>query len=185
VIVTLLGINENSIQDTATVTVLDTIAPVADVETLADITAECEVTELTTPTATDNCSGTVSGEHDAELPITTVGTTTVTWTYDDGHGNISKQTQNIVIAEDDTSPEITCVENVSFNLKSGEEYYLVEGDELDPVFDDNCTIAGIENDFNYSGTLEGAQVSVGDTIITWTATDVAGNISTCSFTKDI
>ena len=55
-IVTLLGINENSIQDTATVTVLDTIAPVADVETLADITAECEVTEpvsythLTLPT---------------------------------------------------------------------------------------------------------------------------------------
>jgi hypothetical protein len=177
--------NGNTSSQTQNVVINDVTVPVPDNASLDDITAECQVNSLTSPTATDNCAGTVTGTHNVTLPITAQGTTLVTWTYDDGNGNTSTQTQNVVIAEDDISPEITCVENVSFNLKSGEEFYLVEGDELDLVFDDNCTIAGIENDFNYSATLEGAQVSVGDTIITWTATDLAGNISTCSFTLSI
>ncbi|NVK08552.1 MAG: gliding motility-associated C-terminal domain-containing protein, partial [Tenacibaculum sp.] len=82
---------------TRTITVADTTAPVADTATLSDVTAECEVTSLTAPTATDNCVGSVTGTHDASLPITTQGTTVVTWTYDDGNGNTSTQTQNVII----------------------------------------------------------------------------------------
>ncbi|MEM0578396.1 choice-of-anchor D domain-containing protein, partial [Flavobacterium polysaccharolyticum] len=44
----------------ATVTVEDTTAPVADVATLPTITAQCSVTSLTPPTATDNCLGVVT-----------------------------------------------------------------------------------------------------------------------------
>ncbi|RSC93801.1 T9SS type B sorting domain-containing protein [Tenacibaculum singaporense] len=87
----------NSINVTQTITVNDTTDPVADTATLSAVTAECEVTSLTAPTATDNCVGSVTGTHDASLPIMTQGTTVVTWTYDDGNGNTSTQTQNVII----------------------------------------------------------------------------------------
>ncbi|WP_299278985.1 hypothetical protein, partial [uncultured Psychroserpens sp.] len=80
----------------------DTTAPTPDAVSLSDITAECEVTTLTAPTATDNCGGTVTVSHNATLPISGEGTTTiVTWTYDDGNGNTSTQDQNVII--DDTT----------------------------------------------------------------------------------
>jgi len=63
-----------------TLTVEDTNAPVANTATLPEIIEECELTSLTAPTATDNCTGTVTGTHNASLPITTQGTTVVTWT---------------------------------------------------------------------------------------------------------
>ena len=53
---------------------------------MADVTAECEVTSITAPTATDNCGGTITATTDAIFPITAQGTTVVTWTYDDGNG---------------------------------------------------------------------------------------------------
>ncbi len=81
----------------------DITDPVPDSPTLADVTAECSVTSLTAPTATDNCSGTVTVTNDASLPITAQGTTIVTWTYDDGNGNTVDQTQDVVI-DDITDP---------------------------------------------------------------------------------
>jgi hypothetical protein len=79
------------------VVIEDTEAPVPDNTTLSDITAVSQVTELTAPTATDNCSGQIVGTHDVTLPVETYGTTVVTWTYTDGNGNSSTQTQNLVI----------------------------------------------------------------------------------------
>ena len=49
--------------------------PVEDASTLADITAQCSVTSLTAPTATDNCAGTITGTTTTSFPITTQGTT--------------------------------------------------------------------------------------------------------------
>ncbi|MBT8448111.1 MAG: fibronectin type III domain-containing protein, partial [Gammaproteobacteria bacterium] len=95
--------SSNSTTANQNVIVDDTTDPTPDVATLADVTAECSVTALTAPTATDNCSGTVTASHNATLPISTQGTTTVTWTYDDGNGNTSAQTQDVVI-DDVTAP---------------------------------------------------------------------------------
>ena len=89
--------------DTADPDYIDNTAPVPDVASLPDITAECEVTSLTAPTATDACEGTITGTTDATLPIDVQGTTTITWTYDDGNGNLSTQTQDIEI-DDETPP---------------------------------------------------------------------------------
>jgi len=79
------------------VTVTDNEAPVADVATLADVNETCAATP-NAPTATDNCAGTLTGTPDATFPITAQGTTVVTWTYDDGNGNTSTQTQNVIIS---------------------------------------------------------------------------------------
>jgi hypothetical protein len=82
----------------AVVTVEDNIDPTPDVANLPNVTGECEVTTLTPPTATDNCGGTITVTNNASLPISGEGTTTIlTWTYDDGNGNISTQTQNVII----------------------------------------------------------------------------------------
>ncbi len=94
--------NGNTSTQTQNVVIDDITAPVADIETLADVTAECVVTELTAPTATDNCGGAVIVTNDADLPISGEGTTTVvTWTYDDGNGNTATQTQNVIVESND------------------------------------------------------------------------------------
>ena len=80
--------------------VSDTTAPVADVTPLPDVVAQCSVTSLVAPTATDNEAGSVTGTTTATLPITV--STTITWSYTDGT-NVSTQTQNIVIS-DTTAP---------------------------------------------------------------------------------
>ncbi|MCG8577007.1 MAG: FG-GAP-like repeat-containing protein [Flavobacteriales bacterium] len=87
----------NSINVTQTITINDLTAPVADVTALADITGECSISMPAAPTATDNCSGTVSATTDASFPITEMGTTVITWTYTDDCGNETTQTQNAIL----------------------------------------------------------------------------------------
>ena len=157
---------------------LETEAPVPDEVTLDDITAECEVTSLTAPTAT-NCVGTINGTHDVSLPITTQGITVVTWTYDDGNGNTSTQTQNVVI-EDVTSPTIICPDDQVISANNGTSYLVEEGEFELISFDDNCSQVSYYNDFNYESGLNGAELPLGENYITWTIEDGAGNTSTCS-----
>jgi uncharacterized cupin superfamily protein len=76
--------NGNTTTQDQNIVIDDTTAPVADASSLADVTAQCSVTSLTAPTATDNCAGSVTVTNNASLPITTQGTTVVTWTFTDG-----------------------------------------------------------------------------------------------------
>lgn len=147
------------------VTVVDNEAPVADIATLADVTAECEVTTLTAPTATDNCSATVTVTNNATLPISATGTTVVTWSYDDGNGNVSTQDQNIVIA-DVTAPigDVATLADVTGTCNAT---------PTAPTATDNCSgsITGVSNvSFPISTT--------GTTVVTWTYDDGNGNTST-------
>ncbi len=88
-----------------TVNVVDDTAPVPDVANLPDATGECSVT-LTAPTATDNCAGCITATTTDPTTYTTQGSFSVTWTYDDGNGNTSQQTQNVIV-DDVTDPVIT------------------------------------------------------------------------------
>ncbi|HWS60151.1 MAG TPA: zinc-dependent metalloprotease family protein, partial [Flavobacterium sp.] len=69
--------------------------PVATVTNLPDVTAQCSVASITAPTAASNCVPTITGTTLSVFPITTQGTTVVTWTYNDGNGNILTQNQNV------------------------------------------------------------------------------------------
>jgi len=79
----------------------DVTAPVADVATLTDIVNYCGVMsdEIPVPTATDNCAGVLNATTTDPLDYTEVGTYVITWTYDDGNGNTTTQTQNITVEE--------------------------------------------------------------------------------------
>ncbi|WP_123921641.1 HYR domain-containing protein, partial [Flavobacterium piscis] len=61
---------------------------------------------LGTPTASDNCSGTVTVTNNAPL-VFPIGDTTVTWTAKDAAGKTETCTQ-IVTVKDTQKPTITC-----------------------------------------------------------------------------
>jgi hypothetical protein len=158
-------VNGNTSTQLQTVIVDDVTAPVPVVDPLADVTAECEITALTAPTATDNCAGIITGTHNATLPITAQGTTVVTWTYDDGNGNVVTQTQNVIVAN--VTAPVPDVANLP--VVTGECSASVSA----PTATDNCTgiVTATTNDpISYSAQ--------GTYIITWTYDDGDGNTST-------
>lgn len=165
-----LTIDENPNNLTAQVTVNeeDNVAPVANTQALPDFTAQCEVTanDLTAPTATDNCSGTVTGTNNATFPISTQGTTTITWNYEDNAGNQSTQTQDIVI-NDYIPPEPY---ETALTTLAGECSVILS---TAPKANDVCsgTVTGTTND-----PLE--YYEQGTYTITWTYDDGNGNTIT-------
>lgn len=89
--------------NTVTIGTADLTAPVPDASSLSTVTGQCTATVTAVPTATDNCVGSVNGTTSDPLTYNTPGTYNVTWTYDDGSGNTSTQTQQVVVAGPDTS----------------------------------------------------------------------------------
>lgn len=92
--------NDSITQTQLVVITADTTAPEPDQAQLAALTQPCPYT-LTAPTATDNCSGTLTGTTDS-LTFTTAGSYTITWTYTDNAGNISTQEQSLTITCNET-----------------------------------------------------------------------------------
>ena len=140
----------------------DVVSPVADQPTLADVTSECSAS-LTAPTATDNCDGAITGTSNVTFPITTQGTTLVTWTYADGNGNSSTQTQNVIL-NDITDP---IPDNISLSDITDE---CSVSSITAPTASDNCSgsIVGITST-TFPITTQGT------TLVTWTFTDDNGN----------
>lgn len=147
-------------------TIQDLLPPVADNASLSDVLGQCSVTSLTAPTATDNCAGLIAGTHNASLPITTPGTTVVTWTYDDGNGHTITQTQNVVL-NDDTPPVADVgslpVINSVCSLAS----------LTAPTATDNC-VGSVTGTHNASLPI----TTIGITVVTWSYDDGDGNTST-------
>jgi hypothetical protein len=138
-----------------TIVVGDNIAPVPNVSSLPTLTAQCQIANLTAPTASDNCAGTITATHNATLPI--VSNSTIIWTYKDGSGNIATQNQSVVLT-DLVSP----VANVPVlgNIISQCQINSLTA----PTATDNCagTILGTHNaTFPITSSI----------VITWTYTD--------------
>ena len=141
--------NGNTSTQTQNVVITDVTAPVADIATLTDVTATCEVTSLTDPTATDNCSGTVTVTNDATLPINTIGTTVVTWTYDDGNGNTSTQTQNVIVSSPSIDVTTTTTDlTITANNTTATAYQWLDCNN------NNMPISG-ETSASYTATVNG------------------------------
>lgn len=159
-----------------TVTVEDKEAPLPDISELEEIRGECAVTVSEAPTATDKCEGKITGTTNDDLTYTTQGTHTITWTFEDGKGNKSTQTQKVVIA-DVSNPKITAPPTVTDHpMDAGKCYATV--DIGTPTTEDNCGVASVTND---------APVTFpkGTTTVTWTVTDVNGRTSTATQTVNV
>jgi len=111
--------NGNSVTQPQTVVVDDITAPVPDAAGLTTVTGECSATISATPTATDNCAGSVLGTTPDPLTYTEQGTYTVTWTFADGNGNSVTQPQTVIV-DDITAPVVTVIlEPVKVKKKHG------------------------------------------------------------------
>src|SRR5207302_1854040 len=112
---TVTDIHSNSNTATQTVTVNDTEAPSitasSNVSVSNDAGACSAVLTLLPPTTGDNC-GVQSVTNDHASTTFTVGTTTVTWTVTDIHGNSNAVTQNVTVT-DNEKPSITASADVS------------------------------------------------------------------------
>lgn len=158
--------NGNLVQQIQLISVRDTQPPVVDVASLPTLTDACSVTVTTYPTATDNCGGTIIGTTSEALVYTNQGTYTITWLFDDGHGNIITQNQTVVVA-DTTAPVATVPTLVTHTGQCS----VVITDA--PTAMDNCLglLTGTTTDalvYNQQGTYT----------VTWTYDDGHGNVLT-------
>ena len=156
----------NTATQTQQVTIADNVPPTPNLSNdLSEIMRQCPLgeSELTTPAASDNCTGTVTVTNNiVNFPITS--DTTITWTYTDGANNTATQTQQVTIA--DTTDPIPTVTDLP-TLEDCSQITSLTA----PTATDNCdgTIMGITT------TTPPIMTS---TTLTWTYRDVAGNMTT-------
>jgi hypothetical protein len=99
--VTVTVTDENG--DTATcsfdVEITDTVAPQAPPTLPALTYSVCSTSpgSLPPPTVTDACMGTITGTTTNVFPPTTVGTNVITWTFNDGNGNVATADQTVIV----------------------------------------------------------------------------------------
>ncbi len=132
---------------------------------------------LGTPTATDNCPNfVVTNDAPAVYPV---GVTTVTWTVTDGNNNQASATQTVTIT-DVTPPTIAAPANVTFDTPAGQCAVASSSVSLgSPATSDNCP-TGLTVTNNAP-----ASFPLGNTVVTWTATDGGGNQATAQQTVTV
>ena len=159
----------NMTTQTQEVTIRDTMSPVPNPDNnLSPLTADCSIpaTDVTIPTAMDNCDGRIMATTTITPPIT--ASTTITWTYSDAAGNTATQTQEVII-DDDRPP----TPNPSNDLSEiSRQCPLMENELTTPAATDNCTgsVTVTNNIVTFPITS--------DTTITWTYKDGADNTAT-------
>lgn len=152
------------------------------------------------PITNDNCSvtsitynitgaTTTSGVGDASGTSFNVGTSNVTYTVQDAAGNSNSCSFNVTIV-DIQPPTINCRNNINTSATPGLCSRVINNTAL-TINNDNCGIASttwvITGATTGSGinNANGTSFNVGLSTVTYTVTDIHGNVSTCSFTVNI
>ncbi|MCP4605154.1 MAG: HYR domain-containing protein, partial [Proteobacteria bacterium] len=167
--VTLTVTDDGGLSDScaATVTAIDNLPPAPDTDPLPQVTGECSATVTATPTATDNCAGTVTGTTNDLLNYSDQGNYAVTWSFDDGNGNIANQSQNIVVS-DSTEPDVQ-TKNITVQLNVNGTASIT-ADQVNNGSSDACGI------FSMSVSPSSFTCAdVGPNQVTLTVTDNNGN----------
>lgn len=155
----------NSISRDQIVTVIDTTAPQIRAPNdlvLEAMDREANIVDLDLPWAFDTI-GVESYTNDAPVSYP-IGMTTVTWTAVDTSGNTASDTQTVTI-RDTTPPAIVPPSNIVIEATSSSGISIKIGEA------DVSDIIGIESVTNNAPD----DFSLGNTTVTWTATDMFGN----------
>ncbi|MDT0554340.1 LamG-like jellyroll fold domain-containing protein, partial [Urechidicola vernalis] len=133
--------------------------------------------------------GTITGTTSDPLTYTTQGTHTITWTFDDGNGNVITVDQDVVV-NDNTAPTVSSSpSNVNRNVNANSCFATYNPNE--PIFIDNCSIVSVNwvitGATNASGntSIGSRSFNLGTTTITYTATDIGGNTVQDTFTVTV
>jgi gliding motility-associated-like protein len=159
------------------VRVIDNQKPIPLINNLPDILSDCIISNIIAPKASDNCGVEIEGTQSHPLPVKKLGTTVITWVYDDGNGNLVTQDQNLII-EDTIKPVITACP-FDLTVSVDEKYCGSAVTWIEPAASDNCNFKFTSN---YS---IGDFFPVGTTDVLYTAADSSGNSSVCKFTVTV
>ena len=178
VTLTVWDANENSSSCTATVTVVDDIAPEFDCPENISVSAlwdNCfNIANWDEPEAWDNCGIESVISDPPSGTLFPVGETTVTVTATDVNGNETSCTFTVTIT-DDQDPQITgCPEGFEASNTTGQCGTTVTW--VAPTASDNCP--GVTLNSNYA---PGSFFPVGTTTVTYTSYDASDNTVYCSF----
>jgi gliding motility-associated-like protein len=190
--------SNNKATCTQTVTVIDNVKPTITAPASVSVgtdpgknTASSGVA-LGTPVTADNCTvASVTNDAPATYPL---GNTTVTWTVTDGSGNTATATQIVTVSDKEKPIFTQCLsgsnQTVNTDTGIGITTYTHTGLSWDATSTDNDRLSTLV--YNLTGATAGTGTSlnsvmfnVGATLVTWTATDVSGNISTCQFSVNV
>ena len=165
----------NTVADDQTITVVDTTAPTIIAE--QDIVVEAvdpimNHIELNTPDAADNV-GIESIVNDSSDSFS-IGSTVVTWTVTDTYGNNSQATQ-VVTVVDTTAPEVSIPSDIVA------EAVGISNNSVELGIATAVDIIGVVSISNNAPGF----YPIGETTITWTAIDLAGNSATATQTVTI
>jgi gliding motility-associated-like protein len=175
VTLTATDINGNTTSATATVTVEDPIAPTITANEFvvyldADGAASISLSDLN-PSVTDNCIDGINIALDIDnFDCSNIGNNDVTVTATDANGNSTSTTVNVEVV-DDIAPDLVC-KDVSWSIDGSGTVTFDPTDFIQSV-DDNCDFTT-----SISQSVFGAN-DFGQSIVTVTVTDQAGNITTC------
>ncbi|MFM2385944.1 MAG: hypothetical protein RL660_701, partial [Bacteroidota bacterium] len=184
---TVTDVNGNSSTCAFTVTINDTTKPVivcpANV-TMSNISNTCNqaVNNIAPVSSSDNCgvasityaiTGATIKADTADASGTTfnVGTSTVTYTVADVNGNSSTCAFTVTV-NDTTKPVILCSADTLIRVASS-NCVATNVNLAMPIVSDNCGILSLVSNYNNTNFNSGA------TLITWTATDINGNLNSC------
>jgi gliding motility-associated-like protein len=189
VIWTVTDASGNTASCTMTVTVNDTETPIIICPENITVTNDPGVcganVTVPQPEFYDNCDvNELSNDFNNTSNATgfyPVGTTTITWTVTDIHGN-EATCQMTVTVTDAENPTIICPTNITVSNDPGVCGATVEVPS--PESADNCGVAMVSNDFTGTGNASGLY-PVGVTTVLWTVTDIHGNTATCEMTVTV
>src|SRR5690554_6533100 len=136
------------------------------------------VVTWTAPTFTDNCTGTTLTSTHNSGDTFPIGTTTVTYTATDAAGNVQTCSFDVVITDNEAPVFTACPSDIAQDVDAGSCDAVVTWTA--PTFTDNCTGTTLTSTHNSGDTFP-----IGTTTVTYTATDAAGNVQTCSFDVEI
>lgn len=164
---------------TSTVTVVDNTAPTANCKPHTLVLGPSGLATLTVAHvdagSTVNCGVATKGISKSSFNCGNLGANTVTLTVSDANSN-SSTCNAIVTVVDNQPPTVICPANIlvcSTNNNGSIVAYA------EPAGTDNCNVATTQTDA--SGRTNGSLFPIGTTVQTWTATDIAGNVGSCSF----
>ncbi|MFN8394959.1 MAG: HYR domain-containing protein [Bacteroidia bacterium] len=176
VVLTIVDLSGNTASCSASVTVVDTIAPVAVCQN-ANVTLNSSGNGSLTVNQVDNGSTDVCGLGNATLDVIAfgcaqIGTQVVTLTVSDASGNAATCSANVLV--EDITPPIALCHDATVQLDSIGTYSLTPA-ELNSNSNDAC---GIDTMTLSLSTINCSHV--GNQSVTMTLTDGSGNSSSCT-----